>query len=252
MYERRELDFLESVVFFTNSKTIVEVGVSTGDSTAYLCSAAQKTGGHVFGFDVWAAHGLIGQFGVFSTKDAVDRKLNSLGFSNYTLNQINTTSDRDEFCRLLTEQCGGKIDFAFIDGCHSYMGVKSDFSVVYPMLTQCGVIAFHDTLVIDGCREFMFDLRTKYNDGTFDIVDFPFGSGERRCGLSLLVKRSYGSLDISIDEICGSASAPGIIETKEKEWFDNEARSAHPADIQEPVVMDKSHIGRVTGRQKYS
>ena len=111
------------------------------------------------------------------------------------------------------------IDFAFIDGDHSYNGIKNDFFIVYPLLSKTGIVAFHDTQRIDGCREFILDLRTKYNDGSFDIVDFPFGNKHRRVGISVLVKRTFPVLNIPIDEICGSPSYPGDILKREKEWY---------------------------------
>ena len=57
-------------------------------------------------------------------------------------------------------------------------------------------------------------LRTKYFDGTYDVVDLPFGKSDIRTqiGISLLVKRSFPLVDNSIFEICGSPSNPDQIE----------------------------------------
>jgi predicted O-methyltransferase YrrM len=43
---------------------------------------------------------------------------------------------------------GQEIDFLFIDGDHSYPGVKSDFELFRPAVRRGGVIAFHD-IVLD-------------------------------------------------------------------------------------------------------
>jgi predicted O-methyltransferase YrrM len=43
---------------------------------------------------------------------------------------------------------GQEIDFLFIDGDHSYAGVKSDFELFRPSVRRGGVIAFHD-IVLD-------------------------------------------------------------------------------------------------------
>lgn len=40
----------------------------------------------------------------------------------------------------------GPFDFMFIDGDHSYEGVKGDFNIYRPMLARNGCIAFHDTI----------------------------------------------------------------------------------------------------------
>jgi predicted O-methyltransferase YrrM len=39
---------------------------------------------------------------------------------------------------------GKKIDFMFIDGDHTYEGVKKDFEMYYPLLKKGGIVAFHD------------------------------------------------------------------------------------------------------------
>lgn len=45
---------------------------------------------------------------------------------------------------------GRKIDFLFIDGDHTYEGVKQDFEVFSPMVKENGLIAFHDILPLQG------------------------------------------------------------------------------------------------------
>ncbi len=39
---------------------------------------------------------------------------------------------------------GNQLDFLFIDGDHSYEGVKKDFEMYSPLVRRGGVIAFHD------------------------------------------------------------------------------------------------------------
>ena len=214
-------ELFKSIIVLNESKTIVEIGVATASTTKYLCEAASIIGGHVYGYDLWETHGLQNQFSAFSTKEMCENYLNSHGFNNFELTKIN--SKTDEFKKLIKEK-HESIDFAFIDGCHSYDGIKNDFDVVYPLLSDNGIIAFHDTLRIDGCREFIIDLRTKYNDGTFDIVDFPWGNNERRVGITLLVKRTYSVIGLKIDEICGSVSEPEKIYEKEIIWYNNEIK----------------------------
>ena len=207
----------ESLIKLNNCKNIIEIGVATASLTRYLCRAAEYTGGFVYGYDNWETHGLWNQFPSFSTKETCDRLLKAGGFNNFELIKIDTYSKEfSEIVKLKTPS----IDFVFIDGCHSYKGIKNDFDVVYPLMSPVGIIAFHDTLRIDGCREFIVDVRTKSFDGSYDIVDFPFGSGMRRVGISLLVKRSYPLINEPIDEVCGSISNKEQILQKEKEWYD--------------------------------
>lgn len=213
---RSELAFLESLVLLTRATAIVEVGVAHGDSIVVLCRAAEKTGGHVVGFDLWARHGAKGQFRAFGSRKAVDSRLRKEGRTNYELIQLNTAKDKVQFIAKLDEAYPDGIDFAFIDGDHSYAGVKNDFDVIYPRIKPTGVIAFHDTMMIDGCREFMLDLREKYHDGTYDVVDLPFGGPNGRAGVSLLVKRAHHLFDIT--EVCGSPSSVEQIRSREAKW----------------------------------
>jgi len=238
---RSELKFLENVVNFIEAKTIVEVGVQVGDMAVHLCRASINNGGKYFGFDLWNTHGLKSQFKQQGSKESVSSKLEKNGLHQYTLIEMDTINNREGFESKLDEICPNGIDFAFIDADHSYLGISNDFFAVYPRLSPKGIIVFHDTARIDGCREFVFDLRTKYNDGTFDIMDFPFGMGDRHCGVTLLSKRTLAILPISIDEVCGSINEPHIIEQKEVDWLNNETmnKPTMPKNIDGEILIDK-------------
>ena len=233
----------KSIVLLNKAKVCVEIGVAHGTTSKWICEGAEMVEGHLWGFDVWDIHGQKEvtndeycvkweaehgsrlkhkkEYGQISSKADVEKYLKSCGLKSFTMTQ---TDSRDPgFPAVVKSKCP-KIDFAFIDGDHSYNGLKRDFDAVYPLLTDIGVIAFHDTMKIDGCREFMLDLRTKYFDGTYDIVDFPFGNGGRRVGISLLVKRSYPVVNILVDEMCGSPSLPHEIMEKEHNWYENELK----------------------------
>ncbi|MFO1451970.1 MAG: class I SAM-dependent methyltransferase [Opitutaceae bacterium] len=55
-----------------------------------------------------------------------------------------------EVVRLKSAEAGphlpSAIDFAFIDGDHSYEGVRTDWSLLAPRMTPGGILALHDTL----------------------------------------------------------------------------------------------------------
>jgi len=243
--ERSESVFMQHFITFNRYKVCVEVGVWKGGTTQYLCNAAKATGGHVHGFDAWADHGLKKQFrGTPSISQAtVEADLRSKGHSNFTLNTIDSTSEA--FKTLITQQCP-VVDFAFIDGCHSYPGLKNDFDVVYPLLSPTGTIAFHDTLRIDGCREFMLDLRTKYFDGSYDIIDLPWGLGDRRAGLSLLIKRQFPVVNLPLDEVCGSPSSASQILEQESKWLQAELKKHIPTQVDaSSIVVDTSKLGKI-------
>ena len=211
--------FLERLVEFTQRKTIVEVGVAYGSTTVHLALAARKTGGKVFGFDCWSVHGLQNQFHAFSSRAEVDYKLKTAGIDNVELFEVDTKSST--FKELLSQHCP-VIDFAFIDGCHSYKGVSNDYEAIRPHLADDAIVAFHDTQRIDGIREFVLDLRTKFNDGTFDYIDLPYG-GSRRAGLGVMLRRKYPN-PLEIDEVCGAPSTPAEIVSRENAWYQAQLR----------------------------
>jgi len=47
----------------------------------------------------------------------------------------------------------------FPDGDHSYEGVKRDFEMYSPLVRPGGIIAFHDTVFMDGVRRFWAELK---------------------------------------------------------------------------------------------
>lgn len=205
---------LSEFILINKSKFIVEIGVCTDNTTVSLCEAASYNNGVVYGIDCWADHGLKNQFSKRGSKKNVEDFIKSKGLYNFELFEKNTyDSDFKDFLKKIIPF----IDFAFIDGCHSYKGVLNDFQAVYPLLSNTGIIAFHDTLKIDGCREFVLDLKTKYYDGTYDMFDL-FG-GNNNMGISFLIKKQFPVLGHSINQICGSISSPSEIVNREKEIY---------------------------------
>ena len=222
---------LQSLAYLNQAKVIIEIGVAEAKTTEFLCKGAASWGGFVYGYDIWDTHGLQNQFQHWSSKEKCEEFLRSKNITNYELTKID--SKTAEFRELIKTK-HPSIDLAFIDGCHSYDGIKNDFDAIYPNLSDTGIIVFHDTMSIDGCREFMIDLRTKFNDGTFDLVTFPFGSMaysdgnvvNRRTGVSVLVKRSFATIPQAIDEQCNLDEHFDDIYVKEEDWYEAELKRA--------------------------
>lgn len=214
---------IAELILLNDAKTVVEIGVNKGLTTLALCEAAHRTRGHVYGIDMWGTHGLYNQFKQSGDYEDTTKRLKKAGFANFTL--LRKNSFDPDFPSFLKESTGGKIDLAFIDGDHSYKGCLNDFKAVYPLLSDTGIVVFHDTQRIDGCREFMLDLRTKYFDGTYDVFDLFGGYRARNMGISFLVKRQFPVLKIPINQLCGSPSSAGEIEKKERAWYESELES---------------------------
>jgi len=61
---------------------------------------------------------------------------------------------------------GRKVDFLFIDGDHTYEGVKKDFEMYSPLVRKGGIIAFHDIVSgpeenVGGVPKFWQELKSK-------------------------------------------------------------------------------------------
>ncbi len=227
-------DLFFSLIRLSGAKTIVEVGCHAGNTTYPMCLAAKETGGHVHAFDAWSGH--VYKEGAIQTswrKDSIWRGMRSKldvmkskvlasfkqrQVTNVTFYQLDTLRERDKFERMINGL--PLINFAFIDGCHTYEGVKNDFEVIYPRLSTAGMIAFHDTLWVDGVREFVLDLRCSGGDGTYDLIDLPWGLRKKRVGIGLLVKRSYPYVGVGIAQPQGSPSSSEEILARERAWYD--------------------------------
>ena len=70
----------------------------------------------------------------------------------------------------------GPYDFIFIDGDHSYEGVKHDFASYLPMLARHGCIAFHDTIRHEpGVIRFAEELKDLYPFAQYFSPDWGAG-----------------------------------------------------------------------------
>ncbi len=69
------------------------------------------------------------------------------------------THDPDALRRTEAWLAGDRLDFLFIDGDHSYEGVKQDFETFGPLVRPGGIIAFHDIEFCEGVRQFWQELR---------------------------------------------------------------------------------------------
>ena len=215
----QEWAFISGLIKMQRPRIAIEVGVASGGMARTIYSALNEntkyTGVESWytGFDMWDTHGQWDQFAQMGSFEMVNEDLKHIG-DRYALVKVDTQKDQDTFRKELATRFTLGIDFAFIDGCHSYEGIKNDFYNVLPHMNPNGIMAFHDTAVIDGCREFIIDLRL-LNKG-YDISDFPYGWEERNCGITLVT--TPGFADVKIDEICGSPSKPEEIYEKENNY----------------------------------
>ncbi|MEM5831577.1 MAG: class I SAM-dependent methyltransferase, partial [Candidatus Aenigmatarchaeota archaeon] len=78
---------------------------------------------------------------------------------------------------------GNKLDFLFIDGDHTYEGVKKDFEMYSPLVREGGIIAFHDIINKDPLRKdievpkFWSVLKNRYRINEIIFDKFNYGRG---------------------------------------------------------------------------
>ena len=69
---------------------------------------------------------------------------------------------------------GCKVDFLFIDGDHTYQGVKQDFLMYSPLVRKGGIVAFHDIVTHDptaGCEVDRFWNEIKQRHRHVEIIE---------------------------------------------------------------------------------
>jgi cephalosporin hydroxylase len=122
-------------------QVVVEIGTASGGTLFIWCATVHPTariisidlpgGVHGGGFPYW--------------KTFLYRRFAKPGQS---LSLLRGNSHAPAMLAQLKEVLfGAPIDFLFIDGDHSYAGVKADFEMYSPLVRQGGVIAFHDICV---------------------------------------------------------------------------------------------------------
>ena len=67
------------------------------------------------------------------------------------------------------------LDFAFVDGDHSYIGLRQDIFLVTPLLKDYAVMALHDTAAVGDCKRVYDDLLNSRNFTRLRSCDNGFG-----------------------------------------------------------------------------
>jgi cephalosporin hydroxylase len=85
---------------------------------------------------------------------------------------------------------GKAVDFLFVDGDHSYEGVRQDFADYGPLVRSGGLVAFHDIVPggpgkhgdPGGVPTFWQELKSEYPEATELVEDWEWGS----CGIGII------------------------------------------------------------------
>jgi predicted O-methyltransferase YrrM len=135
---RSEIEELGNLIQSAAPKRSLEIGTNYGGTLFLLC-ALSPPGARVISVDLPA-----GQFGggYPRRKMPLFRRFPRNG---QQLHLIRADSHEPEtLARVERLLAGDKLDYLFIDGDHTYEGVKRDFEMYSPLVRRGGMIAFHD------------------------------------------------------------------------------------------------------------
>ena len=132
--ESELLRFLE-VVAVRQPRTVVEIGSARGE-TAFLLARAAAPDAHIVCVDLPY---FPGGFVIPSRRWMWPR----FAVDDQTVTLVERNSHDQQTAHLVAE-LAAPIDLLFIDGDHSYDGVKRDFELYTPLVADGGLVAFHD------------------------------------------------------------------------------------------------------------
>jgi predicted O-methyltransferase YrrM len=125
--------FLAALIKMAKYSTVLEVGVFEGETSQHLINALPK-GGHFVGID-------IKDYRTNATKAAMTSKGKAIDFVlGNSLEELNKLPS-------------GHFDLIFVDGDHSWDNLVNEFKLVEKLLSNNGVIAYHDTIHLEGPRK---------------------------------------------------------------------------------------------------
>lgn len=136
MQLREEIRKLTEILDNQNPKNILEIGTAKG-GTLYVWNRYLESINEFISLDLPG-----GRFGGGYNK----KKTNIFReFSESTeMKFIRDDSHKSETFETVSKLAGDGIDFLFIDGDHTYQGVKQDFEMYSQLVSEGGIIAFHD------------------------------------------------------------------------------------------------------------
>lgn len=180
---RSELVRMLELVREEKPRTLVEIGTAGGGTLCLLCRVAEENalivsidlpnGEYGGGYPEW-------KMPVYKAFARKSQKVHLLRGDSHS------EVIREELRHILA---GREIEFLFIDGDHTYLGVQRDFELYSPFVADGGLIAFHDIAPLApsadyGVRRFWDELKRHYE--TAELVEDPSRCGY---GIGVLKKR---------------------------------------------------------------
>lgn len=138
--------------------TVLEIGTKTGGTFYIWNSLVQERNGLCISIDMsdGGKHGGVSEESMEKRNQWFHERFDKeqccfiLGDSHHIDTYVELTCIFDEKYHVKTRDFREPIDFLFIDGDHTYEGVKKDFQMYSEFVKENGLIAFHD--IIDSER----------------------------------------------------------------------------------------------------
>lgn len=169
LQNRAEIIKLLNLIRIKRPKVILEIGTSFG-GTLYMIAKVSSNNALLISMDLPEVGGPFGG-GYYSYRIPFLKSFRN-GKQKIVLLRRNS-HDLDTFVLIKKILNTREIDILFIDGDHSYAGVKSDFEKYKSLVKQQGIVIFHDIVPGDedktgGVPVFWTELQDKYK--TYEIV----------------------------------------------------------------------------------
>lgn len=161
--QKEEIDSFLSLLKGKNILNMCEIGSYRGGTLYVWCRIINKTA------KIIAIDSCFRESFAMETGSKAIKVLSKFKTRNQKLFFVDIDSHSEEARKkVLSILDGDKLDFLFIDGDHSYEGVKSDFENYRNLVNKGGIIAFHDIVpglpeLVGGVPKFWQEIKSKYN-----------------------------------------------------------------------------------------
>lgn len=156
MQLRDEIETFAEYIKERNPRNVLEIGTAYGGSL-YIWSRHLDTVKSVTSLDLPKTRPI----------DQYNQRKTSLLRSfapSKNMKFVRGNSHDEQIYDEVSEKAGQEVDFLFIDGDHSYEGVKDDFQKYRKLVSEDGVIAFHDIVEHPNDEATVEERRNKVDD----------------------------------------------------------------------------------------
>lgn len=135
--------------------------------------------------------------GFWEDSELVDKWFSIFGVEDHICHHLMTT---EQFAASPAGIALPEVDLLFIDGCHFYEAVKTDFQLMSSKLAPGALVLFHDTISRSanpkwsGPRQLLIEIEEDFPQ--WQMLDFPFGAG-----LTLMRERAQESMPSYFDRL---------------------------------------------------